>query len=97
MTIAAHGCTYPDAGVIAARPATAPVAMPTPDGLLRRHHSTPIQASIAVLAPSWVFTSAYPASDPEGTALPALKPNPPNHKIPTPSSTSGTLCGCSRP
>src|ERR1022692_2165903 len=93
MTIAAHGGTYPDAGVIAASPATAPAAIPTPVGLPRRHHSTAIQASIAVEPPSWVLTSAEVATDPAESALPALKPNQPNHKIPAPSSTSGMLCG----
>ncbi len=52
-----------------------------------------IQASIAAQAPSWVFTRAYPATFPADSALPALKPNQPNHKIPAPSSTSGTLWG----
>src|ERR1700756_929809 len=93
MIIAAHGGTYPDAGVMAARPATAPAAMPTPDGFFFRHHSKPIQASIAVDAPSCVFTSAYAATPPAELALPALKPNQPNQRMPAPRSTSGTLCG----
>ena len=66
-----------------------------PDGLRRRIHSTVIQASMPAEAPSWVLTSAAVATDPALKALPALKPNHPNHKMPAPRRTSGTLWGAS--
>jgi hypothetical protein len=40
-----------------------------------------------------VFTKALEASAFEASALPALNPNQPNHKIPAPKITNGTLCG----
>jgi hypothetical protein len=44
------GPTTPEAGVIAARPAIAPVAMPSTEGFLCRSHSMNIQVSAAVEA-----------------------------------------------
>src|SRR6516162_2194893 len=93
ITSAAHGGTYPEAGVTAASPATAPVTRPMPVGLRFRIHSTVVQAIMPVQAASWVLTSAAAATGPALPALPALNPNHPNHKIPAPSRTIGTLCG----
>src|SRR5688572_26740180 len=94
MTTAAHGSTKPAAGVIATRPATAPVAAPTVVGTLLRAHSKTIQPSSAAAAPRWVLTNALDASPPEESAEPALKPNQPNHRIAAPVMTIGMLCGC---
>ena len=88
---AAQAATYPAAGVMAASPATAPVARPTPEGFPRRNHSTAIQTTMPADAPNWVFTSALVATGPALPALPALNPNHPNQRIPAPSRTSGTL------
>ena len=93
ITSAASGGTYPAAGVIVASPATAPVAAPIVVTLPVRMRSGTIQPSSAAAAPSWVFTKALEASAFEASALPALKPNQPNHKIPAPKITNGTLCG----
>jgi hypothetical protein len=77
--------------VIAARPATAPVARLTPEGFVRAIHSTTIQTTIPAAAPSCVFTSALVARAPALPALPALNPNHPNQRMPAPSMTSGAL------
>src|ERR1700686_5108739 len=47
------GPTKPDAGVMATRPATAPVQMPTTVGLPRRIHSTSIQVKPAAAVANW--------------------------------------------
>ena len=47
-------------------------------------------------ATHWSVRSMAKASDavvPADSALPALKPNQPNHSNPAPSMTNGTLCG----
>ena len=48
---------------------------------------------VAVQTAPGVFTKALDARAPEASALPALKPNHPNHRIPAPRMTIGTLCG----
>src|SRR6266851_9976956 len=88
---AADGGTYPEAGVTAANPATAPVAMPMPEGFRLRTHSTAIHVTMPAHAPSWVLTSAASPTEPAEPALPALNPNHPNQRMPAPSRTSGTL------
>ena len=77
--------------MIVARPATAPVAAPTVVARPTRRRSAIIHASMAAAAPSCVFTNALEASPPALNALPALNPNHPNHRMPAPSITSGTL------
>ena len=93
MIIDAIGPTQPDAGVIATRPATAPVAAPTILGLpvcaqaINSHVTDAIPVAVLVTAHALtVIPSAY-------TSLPALKPNPPNQRIDAPRTTIGTLCG----
>src|SRR4029453_4834371 len=44
---------------------------------------------------SIVVVNARAAEPLAATALPALKPNQPNHSRPAPSSVNGTLCGTS--
>ena len=79
--------------MIVARPATAPVAAPTVVARPTRRRSAIIQASIAAAAPSWVLTNALDARAFAARALPALNPNQPNHRIPAPRITMGTLWG----
>src|SRR5881397_2504172 len=79
-----------------ARPATAPVAAPMVVARPLRTRSAIIHASMAAAAPSWVLTKAADARPLALSALPALNPNHPNHRIPAPSTTIGTLCGTSR-
>src|SRR3954465_5556202 len=45
MMTPCQGSTNPDAGVMVARPATAPVINPSTDGFRRVHHSSNIQGS----------------------------------------------------
>src|SRR5690242_19526529 len=85
--------TYPAAGVMATRPATAPDAAPSVVGLPSRICSTTSQPSTAVHVASIVLVNATPARSPAVRAEPALNPNQPNHSRLAPSSTCGTLCG----
>src|SRR5215813_10117590 len=87
------GPTNPDAGVIATRPATAPVAMPMTVGLPRIIHSTIIQVKPAAEVAMCVTSMAMPACNPAVTADPALKPNQPTHNIEAPMKVSTMLCG----
>ena len=54
--------TYPAAGVIATKPTTAPIAMPTADGLPLITQSASIQLTAAPAAEMFVVTSAETAS-----------------------------------
>src|SRR5437763_13268064 len=93
MPIASIGCTYPDAGVIATRPATAPAAAPTTLGFPLIHQLMPTQASAAAAAAVLVTVKALTATALAAPALPALKPNHPNHRIEAPSTIIVTSCG----
>src|SRR5262252_3415976 len=93
MTIDDMGPTYPEAGVMATRPATAPDAAPRTVGLPRVAHSATIQPSVAAAAPVFVATKALAASPPELSALPALNPNQPTHSNAAPVTVNGRLCG----
>src|SRR5438094_342798 len=86
--------TKPEAGVMATRPATAPEAAPSTVGLPRVAHSVNIQPSAAADAPVLVARNALAASPLASSALPALKPNQPNHSSPAPITVIGRLCGC---
>src|SRR5215831_714611 len=92
MTTAAHGGTYPAAGVTVARPATAPVSAPVMLGLPSRHHASASQVTIPAAAAVLVFTKATAATPLAASALPPLKPNQPNQSSPAPSATKGMLC-----
>src|SRR3989454_6885794 len=94
MITEAIGVTNPDAGVMATRPATAPEAAPSTVGLPRVSHSVNIQPSAAAAAPVFVAVNALTASPLASSALPALKPNQPNHSRPAPITVIGRLCGC---
>src|ERR1051325_8213707 len=93
MTIAAIGVTKPAAGVIATSPATAPEAAPSTVGLPREDHSVNIQPRAAAAAAVLVVMKACAASPLAASALPALKPNQPNHRRLAPSTVKGRLCG----
>ena len=81
------GPTYPEAGVMATRPQTAPTEMPTADGFPFRTQSVSIQLTAAAAAARFVTTSAFTAREFAARALPALKPNQPNHSRDAPSIT----------
>src|SRR5215207_1696158 len=87
------GLMKPAAGVTATRPTTIAVAQPTAVGLPVRTMSRNVQTTSVAAGANIVVTNARPAIGLAATALPALKPNQPNHSSPAPSSTVGTLCG----
>src|SRR5438067_10247834 len=94
MTIDESGPTKPEAGVMATSPATAPEAAPSTVGLPRVAHSVNIQPSAADAAAVFVARKALAASPLASSALPALKPNQPNHNKAAPITVIGRLCGC---
>src|SRR3989475_9698303 len=87
MTIDGIGPTYPDAGVIATRPQTAPTAIPTADGFPFRTQSVSIQLTAAPAAARVGTTSALTASASARRARPALNPNHPNRSTEAPRIT----------
>src|SRR4051812_34523298 len=91
MRIADVGLTYPDPGVIATSPATAPLAAPNMVGLPRTTHSAFIQVRVAVAAAVLVTTKALVASPFAPSADPALNPNHPTQSMPAPITVNGTL------
>src|SRR2546428_466553 len=93
MMIDGIGPTYPEAGVMATSPQTAPTAIPTADGFFFLTQSVSIQLTAAPAAARFVTTSAFTASSFALRALPALKPNHPNHSTEAPRITYGMLFG----
>jgi hypothetical protein len=93
MMSAAPGPTKPEAGVMEASPAIAPVTAPTMLGLPNFTHSMRIHTSAAVAAETWVTVMAMPASPPAVSALPALKPNHPTHSMQAPAIVIHGACG----
>src|SRR6188768_4276702 len=85
--------TKPAAGVMATSPTTAPIQNPSADGFLPRVASNKIQARPAAAEAVFVVAKAEAANGPAPKALPALKPNHPNHSKPVPSNTKGMLAG----
>ena len=83
----------PEAGVMATRPATAPVAMPRTLGLPCRIHSTVIQVNAAVAVQMCVTAIAMPATPSAASWLPALNPNQPTQSIEAPTTVSTRLFG----
>src|SRR5438309_11778207 len=79
---------------MATRPATAPEAAPRTVGFPRLIHSVNIQPSAAAAAPVLVAVNALTASPLASSALPALKPNQPNHRSDEPKTVIGRLWGC---
>src|SRR5215475_5812357 len=93
MTRAPMGVTKPAAGVTATRPATAPEAAPRTVGFPRELHSVSIQPNAAAAAAVLVVVKACAASPFAPSALPALKPNQPNHSRLAPITVMGRLWG----
>src|SRR5438552_11094007 len=93
MIIAGIGVTNPEAGVIATRPATAPLAAPNTVGFPTHNHSATTHDRVAAEAPRLVATKAETASPLAANALPALKPNHPNHNSPAPVTVKVKLFG----
>src|SRR2546427_8276135 len=93
MMIDGIGPTYREAGVIATRRQTAPSATPTAEGFFFLTQSVSIQLTAAPAAARFVTTSALTASSFALRALPALKPNHPNHSTEAPRITYGMLFG----
>src|SRR2546426_5635241 len=87
MMIDGIGPTYPEAGVMATRPQTAPTEIPTAEGFPFLTQSVSIQLTAAAAAARFVTTSAFTANAFAARALPALKPNQPNHSTDAPSIT----------
>src|SRR5258708_2733123 len=79
ITSAPPGSTKPEAGVMATRPATAPDAAPSTEGLPLAIHSANIHPKAAAAVAIWVTDIAMPARPFAPTADPALKPNQPTH------------------
>src|SRR5215212_10147252 len=92
MAIAAKGVTKPAAGVMATKPTTAPVTMPSTLGLLSRQLKN-IHATAAAAAAVFVVTKALTAKPFAANALPPLNPNHPIQSRPAPSTVRGILLG----
>mmetsp|Transcript_72142 Transcript_72142/g.227646 ORF Transcript_72142/g.227646 Transcript_72142/m.227646 type:complete len:232 (+) Transcript_72142:388-1083(+) len=93
MARAPMGPTKPEAGVMAARPAIDPVAMPSMEGLPVSTQSWIIQRNAAVAAEICVTTAAMAAAPPAAAAEPALKPYQPTQSMPVPVTVMGRLWG----
>src|SRR5216683_2270175 len=87
--------TLPAAGVMATKPATAPEAAPSIEGLPLNIHSKNIQESTAHAVARYVLMKASAAMPLASSALPALKPNQPVQRSAAPIIVIGTLCGVS--
>src|SRR5262252_1882514 len=85
--------TLPAAGVIATRPATAPEAAPSIEGLPLISHSANIHESTAHAVARYVFMNASAAEPFASSAEPALNPNHPNHSSDAPIMVIVRLCG----
>src|SRR5262245_10701670 len=85
--------TLPAAGVIATRPATAPEAAPSIDGLPLKSHSRNDQESTAQAVARKVLMKASAAEVLASRADPALNPNQPTHSSAAPVIVRGRLCG----
>jgi len=95
ITIAPIGPTEPQAGVIATRPATAPEAAPSIEGLPFSSASPSDQASTAAAVATSVLMKASAAPEVASRLEPALKPNQPTHSSEAPTMVSVRLCGAS--
>src|SRR5215831_996218 len=93
MMIAAIGVTNPEAGVIATRPATAPIEAPSTLGFPLCSQLIVSQVSAAIAAAVFVTTNAETARPLAASAEPALKPNQPNHSSAAPSTVIVASCG----
>ena len=85
------GPTKPHAGVIATRPATAPEAAPSIDGLPLNNHSTNIHDEAAAQVANIVLANTRPAAPLASKLEPTLKPNQPTHNKAAPTIVKVTL------
>jgi hypothetical protein len=83
----------PEAGVTAARPAIAPVAVPSTLGLPCFSHSMLIQVKAAMAAEIWVTVIAIAALPSAASALPPLNPYQPTQSMPVPVTHMVRLWG----
>ena len=90
------GPTEPQAGVIATRPATAPDAPPSIEGLPLTTPSASVQDSVAAAVANRVLRKASAAPDVASRLEPALKPNQPTHSIEAPTMVNVSECGAMR-
>src|SRR5437762_5743248 len=93
MTNAPGMPPLPAAGVIATRPATAPDAAPSIEGLPFTTHSPNVHESTAHAVARNVFMNASDAEPFASSADPALNPNQPTHNSDAPIIVIGRLCG----
>src|SRR5262245_41196621 len=91
--VADTGPMYAAAGVTTTRPTTIAVAAPTAVTVPPRNMSSSVHDASVAAGASSVLVNARVAVVPADSALPALKPNQPNHNRPAPSIVKGTLCG----
>jgi hypothetical protein len=91
--MAASGPTKPEAGVMATKPATAPLAAPRTVGFPFKIHSLNIHESVAAAAAVWVTRKALVARPELDSADPALKPNQPTQSNEAPKTVNGRLWG----
>ena len=75
------GPSEPQAGVIATRPATAPVAAPNMVALPESKDSIKSHPKTAAPVAAIVLTNTKPATPSAANSLPTLKPNQPTHKM----------------
>src|SRR3989344_1642757 len=93
IAIAANGPTKPEAGVIATKPQTAPIAVPVAVGFPLTIQSMNIQLKAAHAAAILVTKRALIARPYAANALPPLNPNQPNQSNAVPRITNGMLFG----
>src|SRR5258705_6366305 len=92
-TAAPRVFTVPHDGVIATKPATTPEAAPKVVGLPSRICSTASHPSMPRQPASKVLRKIADANPLAANAEPALNPNQPNQRSPTPRSTNGRWGG----
>src|SRR5262249_59553334 len=90
---APFAATYPQAGVITTRPATAPEQNPSTLGFPCRVYSSMAHVNEATAVASVVVMNAFAAIPSGASALPALQPYHPTHSKPAPTMQS-TLLWC---
>src|SRR3546814_1117225 len=91
--MAVIGAANPAAGVMATRPATAPVIAPSSDGLPLATRSTSVHDTAAAAVATKVLTKATAATPLASRLEPALKPNQPTHSSAAPTIDSVSECG----
>src|SRR5260221_4528862 len=83
--------TYPHAGVITTRPATAPVQYPSTLALPRKIFSISAQVNAAIAVANVVVVNSLAAIASDATPLPALKPYHPTQSMAVPTMHSTRL------